>query len=176
MLSQIWKACIDIIFCHFRSFFPLLPHYCPQKLKFGEIVKKKLRDIILLHTCTVNQNHMHPWYDLWFLRSEVQLTELFCHLEPFLVLYPSNTPKNENIKNEKKPLKISLFYTSITKIMIIHYTVLKKDVARGRCNCYFHFGLYFSLLPPHPNKSPKKKKKKMKIPKQWKEKRRDIII
>ena len=25
-----------------------------------------------------------------------------------------------------------------------------RDMARDRCNCYFHFELYFSLLPPPP--------------------------
>ena len=38
MLTQIWSA-TDIIFCHFRSFFALLLHYWPQKLKFGKNVK-----------------------------------------------------------------------------------------------------------------------------------------
>ena len=38
MLTQIWST-TDIIFCHFRSFFALLLHYWPQKLKFGKNVK-----------------------------------------------------------------------------------------------------------------------------------------
>ena len=41
----------------------------------------------------------------------------------FLPFYSPNTLKNENIKNEKKPLEISSSYTSVPKIMIICYTV-----------------------------------------------------
>ena len=37
------------IFCRFRPFFVLLPHYWPRKLKFGKKYKKHLE--ILFHTC-----------------------------------------------------------------------------------------------------------------------------
>ena len=38
------------IFSHFRSFFALLPHYWPQKLKFGKNVKKHL-EILSFYIC-----------------------------------------------------------------------------------------------------------------------------
>ena len=38
------------IFCHFRPVFAFLPHYWPQKLKFGKNVKKHL-DILSFYTC-----------------------------------------------------------------------------------------------------------------------------
>ena len=87
-----------------------MPHYWPQKLKFAKNVKETPGNFILLHTWTINQDHMHHWYEVWFLRHEVQQTE-FCHLGPFFALYPSNSLKNENIENEKKFLEISSFYT-----------------------------------------------------------------
>ena len=50
---------------------------------------------------------------------------------------------------KKKPLEISSFYTSVPKVMIICYTVPKiwcmMDVI-----FIFHFGLFFALLPQHP--------------------------
>ena len=42
MLTQTWSG-TDIIFCHFRPFFALLPHYWSQKLKFGKKLKNKWR-------------------------------------------------------------------------------------------------------------------------------------
>ena len=64
-------------------------------------------------------------YDVWFLRYEVHQTEFFVILGHFLPLYPPNSRKNENVKNEKKSLEISLFYRSVPKLMIIGYTVLE---------------------------------------------------
>ena len=42
MLTQIWSA-KDIIFCHFRPFFALLPHYWPRKLNFRKNVQNTWR-------------------------------------------------------------------------------------------------------------------------------------
>ena len=64
------------IFC---SSAPLLT----PKIKIWKKCKIIPADIILLHVFTINQDHMHPWYDVWFLRYEVQQTELFCHLGQF---------------------------------------------------------------------------------------------
>ena len=54
-----------VIFC---SFAPLLT----PKIKIWKKCKKAPGDINLLYTCTINQDHMHHWYDVWFLRYEVQ--------------------------------------------------------------------------------------------------------
>ena len=62
MLTQIWSA-TDIIFCHFRPFFALLPHYWPQKLKFGKNVKNTWRYYPFTHVY-----HKSRSYDVWFLR------------------------------------------------------------------------------------------------------------
>ena len=63
-------------------------------------------------------------------------------------------------KKEKKHLKISSFYTSVSKIIIIGYTVPEiwhvMDVI-----VTFHFGLFFALYPPpppHPLASPNSSK------------------
>ena len=135
----------QVIFC---SFAPLLT----LKIKIWNKCEEALGDIILLLTCTINQDHMHSWYDVWFLRYEVQHTELFCHLEPFFALYPSNSPKNGNIKNEKKPLETSSFYTSVPRIMIIRYTVpemwRETDVI-----AIFILGFTFPFYPPNSPKN-----------------------
>ena len=84
-------------FCHFRPLFAILPHYWPRKLKFGKNVKKTPGDIILLHMCTINQDHM--MYGSWDMKFNRQ--NFFVILGNFLSFYPPNTLKNENIKNVK---------------------------------------------------------------------------
>ena len=78
-----------------------------------------------------------------------------------------------NKKNEKKHLKISSFYKSIPKIMIIFCTVPEIWWVTNVI-VIFHFGLIFALypppLPPHPHpNSPKTQKR-------WKKTPEDIII
>ena len=47
----------DRIFCHFGMFFALLPPNNPKNQNFEEM-KKTPEDIIILHKCTINDNHM----------------------------------------------------------------------------------------------------------------------
>ena len=56
-------------------------------------------DIILLHFCTTNEDHM--MYSSWDIRQD----RVFCHSGPFFALWP--TPKhseNQNFEKLKKPL------------------------------------------------------------------------
>ena len=81
-------------------------------------MKNTPEDIIILHKCVLWQPH-----DVWFLRYWVLWTECFVILDHLFALLPPNSPKNENNKKWKKQLKISSFYSSVLKIMIIGYTV-----------------------------------------------------
>ena len=47
----------DRIFGHFGLFFALLPHNNRKNQNFGKI-KKTPGDIMILHRCTINNNHM----------------------------------------------------------------------------------------------------------------------
>ena len=81
IFTQIWSACTDIIFCHFRLISARLPHYetwsskdrkffvilgnflpfyLPNTLKNEDIKneKKNPGDIIILHECTKNHDHL----------------------------------------------------------------------------------------------------------------------
>ena len=78
------------IFC---SFAPLLT----SKTKIWKKCKKTPGDIILLHMCTINQDHM--MYGSWDMKFNRQ--NFFVILGNFLSFYPPNTLKNENIKNVK---------------------------------------------------------------------------
>ena len=79
---------------------------------------------------------------------EVQQKDFFCHHRPFfLPLYSPNSSKNENIKNMKKTVRNIISLHKSTKNHN-HMLYSSWDMAHDGCNCYFHFGLYFYLLPP----------------------------
>ena len=92
-------------------------------------MKKISGNIIILHMCTINDNH----YDVWFVRYGVLHTEFFVILDHFLPFYPSNNLKNQNFEKLKKKQKqkqkqknpgdIIILHTHVPKIMIIYYAV-----------------------------------------------------
>ena len=129
------------------EFFALLPLHPltllnnPKNQNF-EKMKKNSRDIVL-HKCTINDNHMI--YDSWDINCNRQI--FFVILGVFLPFYPPNSPKNKNFKKMKKTLKISLFYRSAPRIMIIDYTIPEIWHVTNLI-VIFHFGLVFALLPP----------------------------
>ena len=98
------------MFCYFGLFFALLPPNNPENQNF-EIIKKTPVDIIISYMCTINENH-----DVWFLRYEVQQTELFVILGHFLApFYPTNNLKNQTFEENKqrKLREIVSFYTCV---------------------------------------------------------------
>ena len=133
--------------CHFRSFFALLSQYWPQKPKFGKNVKKP-GYIIILCMCTINQDHnMYGSWDMKCNRHNfLSSCAIFC---PFT---PLTAWKMKISKMKKKPGDIILHKCTKNPD---HRLYCSWDKTCDGCNCYFHFGLYFSiLLPPAPN-SPK---------------------
>ena len=117
---------------------PFYPCNNPKNHNF-EKMKKTPRDIIILHMCTIIDNH-----DVWFLRYEAWQNFLsFCTV--FCPFTPPNSPKYQHFKKWKKTLEISSFYNSGPKIMItctvpeIWHVI---DVI-----AIFHFGLFFAIFP-----------------------------
>ena len=136
--------------------------FCPftllrtQKVKIKKKMKEKPGDIIILHKCT--KNHDHMLYCSWDIAHDgcncyFSFWAIFC---PFT---PLTAQKMKISKKWKKPLEIS-FYTSVPKLIIICYTVPEiwcmMDVI-----VIFHFGLFFALLPLQ-------QPEKWKFPKKWK--------
>ena len=99
--------------------------------------------------------HKSRSYDIWFLRYKVQRTKFFHHFGPFLPLDPPNNPKNQNFEI-KKYLEILSFYTCVPQMMIKWCMVPETSTV----TIFFHFGLYFALLPPNSPKNKKLKKLK----------------
>ena len=116
------------IFCFF------VPLLTPQ-IKIWKKCKKTTEHVILLHMCTINQDHMV--YGSWDMKFNRQ--KFFVTLGNFLPFYPRNTLKNENIKNEKNPGDIIILHKCIKN----HYHLLycSRHMAHDGCNCYFHFVL-----------------------------------
>ena len=110
MIPEIWSK-TDIIFSlPFYPSPPVPPTKQPKQSKFWKM-KKNPRDIIL-HKCTINDNHM--MYGSWDINCNRQI--FFVILGHFLPFYPTNSPKIKYQKN-KKCLEISSFYRSVPKII-----------------------------------------------------------
>ena len=92
LLTQIWNA-TDTFFCHFRSFFALLLHYWPQKLKSGKNVKNTWIYYPFTHV-----HHKSRSHNIWLVRYKVQFYVILGHFSPF---DPTNNPKNQNFEKIK---------------------------------------------------------------------------
>ena len=83
-------------FCHSGSFFALCPMN-PENQNFGKM-RKPPGDIIILHMCTVIDNHM--MYGTWDIKCDI-----ICHFGPFFALLPPEQPKKSKFnKNNKKKI------------------------------------------------------------------------
>ena len=118
---------------NFWSFWAIFCLFSPLTTRKIKILKlKKTPGDIILHFCTINDNHM--MYGSWDMEYNRQT-----HLPP-------KNLKNQNFEKMKKRLETLSFYTCVPKIRITHYTVPEiwhvTDVI-----VIFHFGLFFALLP-----------------------------
>ena len=114
MVPEIWRA-TDRIFCHFEPFFAISPNH--QKNKNLEKMKNTPGDIIVLHKCT--KNHDHILYCSWDMRHD-GCNCYFSFWAIFGLLPPPPLPPSPNIqkkskfsKTKRKYQEISLFYTCI---------------------------------------------------------------
>ena len=91
---------------------PLLKNL--KNLNF-EKMKTISGDIIILHMCTKNHNHMRysSWDTVWHRHNFLSFGAIFC---PFT---PLTTHKIKILKKWEKHLEISSFYTYVPKIMNI---------------------------------------------------------
>ena len=153
---EIWSA-TDRIFSHFGPFSALLtpppPNNNPENQNF-EKMKKSPEDIIILHKCTINDNHMMDgsWNMMCNKQNFLSFWAIFC---PFTLL---TTQKVKTLKKWKEHLEISSFYTSETKIIIIRYTVPEirhvTDVT-----VIFHLGYFLPFYSCNSQTKIKKMKK-----------------
>ena len=131
----VWQTEFFVILDHFLPFYP--PKN-PKNQNF-EKMKQPPGDIIILHMCTINDNHM--MYGSRDMERDRQN-----HLSFWTIVYCITSRKIKFWKTEKMPGDIIILH-KCTKITITCYTVPEiwhlTDVS-----VIFHFGLLFALLPP----------------------------
>ena len=100
--EQDGKKCLSFwaIFCPFS-------HPATQKIKILKF-KKTSRDIIILHICTINDNHM--MYGSWNMERNTQNFLILDHFLPFYTLW---TQIIKILGNWTTNLKILLFYKCV---------------------------------------------------------------
>ena len=114
MISEI-RCVADWIFCKFGPLF-FVPHCQPEKSKFQKNEKKKQNktitktpgDIIILHKCT--RNHDHLLYCSWDMASDgcncyFSVWAIFCNFTPHQL------KKSKFKKNEKTPGDAIILHT-----------------------------------------------------------------
>ena len=147
---EIWHVTEVIVVFDFGQFLPFYP-LTAQKIKIFKKNEKKPGDTIL-HKCT--KNHDYMLCCSWDMAREgcncsFSFWAIFCPFTP--IPHPLTAQKTKILKKWWKQLETSSFYTSIQKIMITYYMLhCSWDMARDTCNCFFHFRLFFVLLPPYP--------------------------
>ena len=117
-------------------FLPFYPPNNPKNQNF-EKMKKPPGDIIILHMCTINDNHM--MYGSWDM--ECVIDRIFVILDHFLPFYPTNNPKNQNFEKMKKmPGDIIILHMCTKNYDQMIYSSL--DIVHDGCN-YFSFWAIF---------------------------------
>ena len=106
-------------------------------------MKKIAGDIIILHICTKNHNHMR--YGSW--DNEVRqiflsFRAIFLHFDP----PPLTTHKIKIFKKWKECLEMPSFYICVPKITTVYIMYASWDMECDRHNCC-HFGPFFALSP-----------------------------
>ena len=125
MLTKIWSAPTDIIFCHFRLFFAFAP-LLTLKIKIWKKCKRIPGDIILLHMCTINQDHMHP-------------SSFYTSVPKTMIIRYTVPEMWRETDVIKEGLEISSFYARVPKIMIRCYA-LPEILCVSDVIAIVHFG------------------------------------
>ena len=122
MLTQLWSACTDIIFWHFRPFCFFAPLLTPT-IKIWKKCKKAPGHIILYTCVPLTKIIWCMVPETWSSTDRIFWSSwaIFCPFTP----PPPSTIKKENIKNEKNPGDI-IIYTRVPKIMIICYILFQR--------------------------------------------------
>ena len=124
------------------------------------LLEKAPGDIIILQVCTIIENHM-IYGSCCSMRDRQNFLSFSAISCPFT---PLSTQKIKILKKWKIFLEVLSFYTSVSKIMIICYTV--SEMVCDGCNFYFSILAIFCPFTPltiWKIKIKKKKKKKKRL-------------
>ena len=110
-----------------------------------EKMKKTPRDIIILHLCTTNNNHMR--YGSWYMKLDRPNFLSF-----WVIFYPfTQNTKNQNFEKMTKTLEETSFYTCVPQMTIIWYMV--PEIWSMADRIISHFGPFFAFKPWELRKS-----------------------
>ena len=143
-LYRAWQTEDFVILEHFFYTFTT-----PNNLKnyYLEKMRKPPQDIIILHMCTTNINHMMN--GSWDIEHDGQnflsFWTVFFFVFFFCLFTPLTTQKIKILNNEKR-LKILFFYTCVAKMTIIWCMVPDTSSATDTISC--HFGPFFCTCTP----------------------------
>ena len=94
IIPEVWSA-TNKIFCHFAPFLHFYPYRNNLKMKLLKKMEKTPGDIIILHMCTINANHM--MYGSWDIERDGHNVLSF-----WTIFRPFTTPATQKIKILKK--------------------------------------------------------------------------
>ena len=143
MVPEICCMTDVIVISHFGLFFALLSPNSPKNQNF-EKMKKMPGDIIILHKCV--KNHDHMLYCSWDMACD-RCNCYFSFWAIFCPFTPLTAQKIKILKKWKKYLEISPFYIWVPKIMI-RWCMVPEIWCVTDVIVISHFGLFFALLPP----------------------------
>ena len=149
-----WLTQFFVILDCFSAFYPHPPNN-PKNQNF-EKMKKPPGDIITLHICTINDNHM--MYGLWVMEHDWQFFVILDCFLPYLITLHMHVPKMTliwcmvpEISRVTDTIFLSFFeilqfYSCVPWMTIIWCMVPEICSMRDRIFC--HFWPFFALLPP----------------------------
>ena len=113
MVSKIWSV-TNRLSLLFWAIFALSPHQQPQKNKILKKIKTAHGDIIILHKCA--KNHDHMLYCSWDMAHDT--CNYFSFWAIFCPFPPVTAQKTKISKKWKKCWEISSFYICVPKLWL----------------------------------------------------------
>ena len=139
-MPKYFRTCMGASVCDHMLLLKAPAHLTIQKIKILKKWKKTPKDLIILHRCTINDNHM--MYGSWDAEHNGQnilsFWTIFC---PFTSL---TIRKNQNFEKLKESLEILSFYTCAPWMTIIWCMV--PEISSVADIFFCHFGQFFALL------------------------------
>ena len=130
------------------SFWTIFCPFTPEQPRKSKSRKNETTpgDIIILHKCTINENHM--MYGSWDMQRDRQFfLSFWITFCPFI---PLTTPRIKILKKWKEmPGYIIILHNCNKNHDYMPY--YSWDMVHDGCNFYFSFWSMFCSLPPRPN-------------------------
>ena len=133
--SKLWKD----------NFLPFWVTFCPStpENQNFEKLKKTTWDVIILHMCTINDNHTMYGSEIWSAKHLI-----YCHFGLFFVLLsPLTIQKIKILKKWEKDMEILSFYKCVYHKWQSYDVWFLRYGARPT-EFFFCFGSFFALLYP----------------------------